>query len=100
MDKVDRHVADAVKKGAKVLVGGERREGEGYFFQVRPRSQHGSKEKLTLLRMVSKPTVLTDVQRCEIDEDETFGPVAALYRFKTEEEVIKRANEPRVGLAG
>lgn len=47
-----------------------------------------------------QPTVLTDVQRCEIDEDETFGPVAALYRFKTEEEVIKRANEPRVGLAG
>lgn len=43
--------------------------------------------------------MLADVGRCDIDEDETFGPVAALYRFKTEEEVIARANEPAVGLA-
>lgn len=40
------------------------------------------------------------MNRCAIDEDETFGPVAALYRFKTEEEVIARANEADVGLAG
>lgn len=79
VDKVERHVQDAVSKGAKVLVGGSRSTGEGHFFQ---------------------PTVLTDVEECEIDKDETFGPLAPLYRFHTEEEVLKRANAPRVGLAG
>lgn len=79
VDKVERHVQDAVSKGAKVLVGGSRGTGEGHFFQ---------------------PTVLTDVEECEIDKDETFGPLAPLYRFHTEEEVLKRANAPRVGLAG
>ncbi|KAK4050570.1 hypothetical protein OIO90_005037 [Microbotryomycetes sp. JL221] len=79
VDKVERHVNDAVSKGARVLVGGKRREGAGSFFQ---------------------PTVLADVERCEVDEDETFGPLAALYRFKTEEEVLERANEPDVGLSG
>ncbi|KAK4052096.1 hypothetical protein OIV83_002390 [Microbotryomycetes sp. JL201] len=79
VDKVERHVEDAKSKGARVLVGGARRDGAGFFYQ---------------------PTVLADVERCEVDEDETFGPLAALYRFKTEEEVIERANEPDVGLSG
>ncbi|KAM0786709.1 hypothetical protein ACM66B_002151 [Microbotryomycetes sp. NB124-2] len=78
-DKVDMHVQDAKKKGANVLLGGSKIDAPGFFYQ---------------------PTVLGDVQRCAIDEDETFGPVAGLYRFKTEEEVIARANEPSVGLAG
>ncbi|KDE07397.1 hypothetical protein MVLG_02264 [Microbotryum lychnidis-dioicae p1A1 Lamole] len=76
--KVKSHVEDAKKKGAKVVVGGDVLDLPGYFF---------------------KPTVLTEVQRCAIDEDETFGPLAALYRFKTEAEAIERANEPDVGLA-
>ncbi|KAK4047508.1 hypothetical protein OIO90_006150 [Microbotryomycetes sp. JL221] len=79
VDKVQQHVEDAKSKGASVLLGGSRMDLPGHFFQ---------------------PTVLGDAQRCAIDEDETFGPVAALYRFKTEEEVIARANEPDVGLAG
>ncbi|KAI5478678.1 succinate-semialdehyde dehydrogenase (NADP+) [Pseudohyphozyma bogoriensis] len=81
VDKVERHVKSAVDGGAKVLVGGKRGEGEGYFFQ---------------------PTVLGDVKVgiSEIDEDETFGPLAPLYKFETEEEVIKLANAPEVGLAG
>ncbi|KAK4049595.1 hypothetical protein OIV83_004093 [Microbotryomycetes sp. JL201] len=78
-DKVDQHVQDAKSKGASVLLGGAKMDAPGYFYQ---------------------PTVLGEVQHCAIDEDETFGPVAALYRFKTEEEVIARANEPDVGLAG
>lgn len=77
--KVKRHVEDAKSKGARVLVGGEAMEVAGHFFQ---------------------PTVLTDVTTCEIDDDETFGPLAPLYRFHTEEEVLERANAPRVGLAG
>ncbi|SCZ87414.1 BZ3500_MvSof-1268-A1-R1_Chr2-2g04880 [Microbotryum saponariae] len=76
--KVKSHVEDAKKKGAKVVVGGDVLDLPGYFFQ---------------------PTVLIEVQRCAIDEDETFGPLAALYRFKTEAEAIERANEPDVGLA-
>lgn len=80
VNKVEEHVNDAVAKGARVLIGGKRAENlPGFFFE---------------------PTVLADVQRCAVDEEETFGPLAALYKFATEEEVIKRANEPRVGLAG
>jgi succinate-semialdehyde dehydrogenase/glutarate-semialdehyde dehydrogenase len=79
VDKVARHVESALAGGAKVAIGGKRREGEGFFYM---------------------PTVLTEVKRCEIDEEETFGPIAPLYRFKTEEEVLKLANEPEVGLAG
>ncbi|WWD07956.1 hypothetical protein V865_006065 [Kwoniella europaea PYCC6329] len=77
-DKVDEHVQDAVSKGAKILVGGKRGKGTEYI-----------------------PTVLADVpDSCLIATEETFGPVAALFRFKTEEEVIARANNSEVGLAG
>ncbi|GAA5907854.1 hypothetical protein JCM8208_001963 [Rhodotorula glutinis] len=77
--KVQEHVDDAVSKGAKVLVGGKKMSVDGYFYE---------------------PTVLGDVQECAIDQEETFGPLAPLYRFKTEEEAIERANDTEVGLAG
>jgi succinate-semialdehyde dehydrogenase/glutarate-semialdehyde dehydrogenase len=77
--KVQQHVDDAVSKGAKVVVGGKKLDVPGYFFE---------------------PTVLADVQSCAIDNEETFGPLAALYRFKTEEEAVEMANNTEVGLAG
>ncbi|MFB5191293.1 NAD-dependent succinate-semialdehyde dehydrogenase [Alicyclobacillus fastidiosus] len=77
--KVERHVADAVAKGAKVLVGGRRVGETGYFFE---------------------PTVLTDVDHSMlIAQEETFGPVAAVIPFDTEEEVIQQANSTPYGLA-
>ncbi|WWC59191.1 uncharacterized protein I303_101740 [Kwoniella dejecticola CBS 10117] len=77
-DKVDEHVQDAVSKGAKILVGGKRGKGTEYI-----------------------PTVLANVpDNCLIATEETFGPVAALFRFKTEEEVVEKANNSEVGLAG
>lgn len=80
VDKVASHVEEAVEKGAKIAIGGKRREDlPGYYYE---------------------PTVLTDVQPCAIDNEETFGPLAALYRFKTEEEAIDLANDTEVGLAG
>ncbi|GAA6015792.1 hypothetical protein JCM10207_008796 [Rhodosporidiobolus poonsookiae] len=80
VDKVQRHVEEAVEKGAKVVVGGKKRPDlQGYYYE---------------------PTILSEVQSCSIDNEETFGPLAALYRFKTEEEVIAKANDTEVGLAG
>ncbi|GAA5867902.1 hypothetical protein JCM8547_003409 [Rhodosporidiobolus lusitaniae] len=79
VDKVDHHVKEAVSKGAKVVVGGKKRDDlSGYYYE---------------------PTVLAEVQHCAIDDEETFGPLAALYRFKTEREAIERANDTEVGLA-
>lgn len=78
VDKVQEHVDDAVAQGAKVLVGGKKMDLPGYFFE---------------------PTVLADVNSCKVDNEETFGPLAPLYRFKTEEEAIKMANDTEVGLA-
>jgi succinate-semialdehyde dehydrogenase/glutarate-semialdehyde dehydrogenase len=73
VEKVEAHIADAVKKGAKVVTGGKRAAQGGSFFE---------------------PTVLTDVTTdMVITKEETFGPVAPLYRFKTEPEAIKMANE-------
>jgi succinate-semialdehyde dehydrogenase / glutarate-semialdehyde dehydrogenase len=73
VEKVEAHIADAVKKGAKVVTGGNRAAQGGSFFE---------------------PTVLTDVTTdMVITKEETFGPVAPLYRFKTEEEAIKMAND-------
>lgn len=81
MEKVSKHVDDAVAKGAQVLVGGKRVLGlNGSFFS---------------------PTVLSDVPTGTfIDDEETFGPLAALIKFETEEEVIGLANGTDVGLAG
>jgi succinate-semialdehyde dehydrogenase/glutarate-semialdehyde dehydrogenase len=78
-DKVDELVRDAVAKGAKVLAGGSRVEGPGYFYE---------------------PTVLTDVPlEANLVRDEIFGPVAAVQTFKTEDEVVEKANASEYGLA-
>ena len=76
--KVEEHLRDAQEKGAKILSGGARLEGT--FFE---------------------PTVITDVPASAIvSREETFGPVAPLIRFETEEEVIAMANDSEFGLAG
>jgi succinate-semialdehyde dehydrogenase/glutarate-semialdehyde dehydrogenase len=78
VEKVEKHVADALGKGAKTLLGGKRLN--GLFFQ---------------------PTVLTNVTPdMLVSFEETFGPVAPLIRFKTEEEVIRLANNTEFGLSG
>jgi succinate-semialdehyde dehydrogenase/glutarate-semialdehyde dehydrogenase len=78
VSKVEHHVQDAVKRGAKLLVGGNRMEGN--FFE---------------------PTVLGEVPSdAACMNEETFGPMGALIKFKSEEEVIEKANDTEVGLAG
>jgi succinate-semialdehyde dehydrogenase/glutarate-semialdehyde dehydrogenase len=80
MKKVEEHVADALAKGARSLLGGKRHERGGLFFQ---------------------PTVLANVTpEMMVSHEETFGPVAPLIRFKTEEEVIRLANDTEFGLSG
>ncbi|NGM44996.1 NAD-dependent succinate-semialdehyde dehydrogenase [Rhodobacter sp. SGA-6-6] len=79
VEKVEEHIADATSKGAKVEIGGARHELGGNFFQ---------------------PTVLTGVtDEMIVTNEETFGPVAPLFRFETEEEVIEKANATIFGLA-
>jgi succinate-semialdehyde dehydrogenase / glutarate-semialdehyde dehydrogenase len=79
VEKVEEHIADAVAKGATVLAGGERHALGGTFFQ---------------------PTVLTGVTReMLVTNDETFGPVAPLFRFEDEADVIEQANDTIFGLA-
>ncbi len=77
--KVESHVADAIAKGATLMQGGKRHTLGGTFFE---------------------PTVLTNVSDdALIFSEETFGPVAPLFRFKTDEEVIELANRTEFGLA-
>ena len=77
--KVEEHIQDAVSKGARVVVGGHRHALGGRFFE---------------------PTVLADVAPSALmAREETFGPVAPLFRFKTEEEAIAQANATEFGLA-
>jgi succinate-semialdehyde dehydrogenase/glutarate-semialdehyde dehydrogenase len=77
--KVQEHIDDALAKGASVVTGGKPDVKGGNFFQ---------------------PTVLADVPHdALIFREETFGPVAPLFRFKTEEEAIKLANDTEFGLA-
>lgn len=80
VSKVEEHVQDATSKNAKVLLGGKRLPDIGpNFFEL---------------------TILGDVDdSMAVMSDETFGPLAALTKFKTEDEVIKRANSVEVGLA-
>ena len=79
LTKVQRHVADAQARGARVLCGGSPHELGGTFY---------------------RPTVLVDAQHSmEMAGEETFGPVAACYRFQTEQEVIRMANATRYGLS-
>ena len=81
VSKVEAHVADAKKHGAQVLQGGQNMPEIGSnFFQ---------------------PTVLTDMKpEMQLFREETFGPLAGLFRFQTEKEVVDMANDAEVGLAG
>ena len=79
VEKVKEHVADAVSKGAKVALGGQPHELGGTFFQA---------------------TVLTGVTpEMAVAREETFGPIAPLFRFTDEAEVIAQANDTEFGLA-
>ena len=79
VDKVERHISDAVSKGAKVAIGGARHALGGTFFE---------------------PTVLTDVTPAmAVAQEETFGPLAPLFRFESEEEAVRMANDTEYGLA-
>jgi succinate-semialdehyde dehydrogenase/glutarate-semialdehyde dehydrogenase len=79
LSKVEAHVADALAKGARVLCGGARHERGGNFYQ---------------------PTVLADVTPAmRVAREETFGPVAPLFRFTTEAEAVAMANDTEFGLA-
>ncbi len=78
IQKVEAHVADAIALGARVAVGGNRHSLGGTFYE---------------------PTVLVDVDpRMKISKEETFGPVAPLFRFRHEEEAIQMANDTVYGL--
>lgn len=79
IEKVEEHIADALEKGGAVAVGGKRDARGGLFFQ---------------------PTILTGVTSAmKVAKEETFGPVAPLFRFETEDEVIEMANDTEFGLA-
>jgi succinate-semialdehyde dehydrogenase/glutarate-semialdehyde dehydrogenase len=79
LEKVEAHVENALKGGAKVLTGGKRHERGGTFYE---------------------PTVLTDVTTDMLfNAEETFGPMAPLQRFKTEDEAIAIANDSDYGLS-
>ncbi|GAA5586757.1 succinate-semialdehyde dehydrogenase [NADP(+)] GabD [Acinetobacter calcoaceticus] len=77
--KVQSHIADATEKGATIRIGGQRSALGGTFFE---------------------PTVLTGVtQDMKVSKEETFGPLAPLFRFKTEDEAVAMANDTEFGLA-
>lgn len=79
VEKVEGHISDALEKGARLLIGGHRHVLGGNFFE---------------------PTVLTEMtSNMLIAKDETFGPVAPLFRFKTDQEVVAMANDSEFGLA-
>jgi succinate-semialdehyde dehydrogenase/glutarate-semialdehyde dehydrogenase len=79
VEKAEEHIADAVAKGARIVAGGKRHEMGGSYFQ---------------------PTILAEATSdMKISHEETFGPVAPLFRFDTEEEVVRMANDTPYGLA-
>jgi succinate-semialdehyde dehydrogenase / glutarate-semialdehyde dehydrogenase len=79
VQKVEEHIGDALSKGARVVIGGRRHALGGRFFE---------------------PTILADVTTSMlIAREETFGPVAPLFRFRTEEEAVALANDTPFGLA-
>lgn len=81
VNKVNEHITDAVSKGAKIEFGGKQEKTDGGFF--------------------SPPTILSGVTADMIvANDETFGPLAPIFEFKTEEEVLRLANNTEFGLAG
>ncbi|KAE9772919.1 aldehyde dehydrogenase family protein, partial [Escherichia coli] len=77
--KVQEHIADALDKGAHIIAGGKPHALGGNFFQ---------------------PTILVDVpDNAKVAKEETFGPLAPLFRFKDEADVIAQANDTEFGLA-
>ncbi|GAB4556439.1 MAG: NADP-dependent succinate-semialdehyde dehydrogenase [Geothermobacteraceae bacterium] len=79
VEKVEEHIADAVSKGARIVTGGSRHALGGTFFE---------------------PTILANVTpQMKVAYEETFGPVAPLFRFETEDEAIRLANDTPYGLA-
>jgi succinate-semialdehyde dehydrogenase/glutarate-semialdehyde dehydrogenase len=77
--KVESHISDALKKGASLISGGKRVAGNGTFFE---------------------PTIVTDVtEDMLVCQEETFGPLAGIIKFKTEQEAIEMANNTPFGLA-
>jgi len=79
VEKVEEHINDAITKGANIVTGGKRHRLGGLFFE---------------------PTVITGVTSdMMVTNDETFGPVAPLFKFETEEDVIEQANNTIFGLA-
>jgi succinate-semialdehyde dehydrogenase/glutarate-semialdehyde dehydrogenase len=79
VEKVENQIADAVAKGGRILTGGKRHAKGGSFFE---------------------PTVIADATReMTVFREETFGPMAPLIRFKTDEEVLEMANDSEFGLA-
>ena len=79
VEKVEEHISDALGKGATIITGGKRHDLGGSFFQ---------------------PTVVANVtDEMLVTNEETFGPLAPLFRFETEEEVIEKANATIFGLA-
>jgi succinate-semialdehyde dehydrogenase/glutarate-semialdehyde dehydrogenase len=79
VEKVAAHVADALAKGGTLVTGGKRPDGPGNFYE---------------------PTMITGATAdMAVAHEETFGPLAALFRFETEEEAIQMANDTEYGLA-
>ncbi|KAF5673613.1 succinate-semialdehyde dehydrogenase [Fusarium circinatum] len=80
VDKVKKHVRDAVSKGGKILCGGKQPDNlNGYFFE---------------------PTIISGMTSDMLTtQEEIFGPILGLYKFETEEEVVKKANDTSMGLA-
>ncbi len=77
--KVEEHIGDALAKGARVIVGGKRHALGGRFFE---------------------PTILAEVTpQMKVAREETFGPVAPLFRFRSEEDAVRLANDTEFGLA-
>jgi len=79
VEKVEEHVADAVAKGARIVLGGKRHSLGGTFFE---------------------PTIIADVTpEMLVAREETFGPLAPLFKFNSDEEAIRLANDTEFGLA-
>jgi succinate-semialdehyde dehydrogenase/glutarate-semialdehyde dehydrogenase len=79
VEKVEEHIQDAVAKGGRVVAGGRRHANGGSFFE---------------------PTLVADVTaEMKVAREETFGPLAPLFRFETEDEAVARANNTEFGLA-
>ncbi|MCA1241188.1 NAD-dependent succinate-semialdehyde dehydrogenase [Stappia stellulata] len=79
VEKVEEHIQDAVSKGGRIVTGGKRHANGGSFFQ---------------------PTLVADVtSEMKVAREETFGPLAPLFRFESEDEAVAHANDTEYGLA-